>query len=128
MTALIVLIVVFAVCGATFVAWRSWQGPGTPPALKPGPFHQLLPQKQAPKTPDQPTFIIQKPSDPGFTEISRTGGQRPGPAAKTGTKRMAGAPNTFGSVEVNLTALCKLTGERVADCTCARCMNIKKKA
>jgi hypothetical protein len=126
--ALIVLIVLFVVFGAALVAWKSWQRPGKPPALKPGPFHQLFPPKQAPKTPDQPTFTIQKPSDAGFKEISRTGGQRSRPSAKTGTKRTAGAPNTFGNVEINLTAVCKLTGKPVADCTCDRCKKIKKKA
>jgi hypothetical protein len=119
----IIAILVLVVLFVALVAWRNQQ---SGKAVKPGPDIDQL-EGANPLSP--PKFIVNKRSEPGFTIISRTGGQpsshpqntRPrGPA--TGTKGF----DTTG-VRMNLTAICSLTGSKVADCTCDRHKGIKKK-
>jgi hypothetical protein len=38
-----------------------------------------------------------------------------------------GKKNSFGTEYINPTAICKLTGKQMADCTCVKCTADKKK-
>ena len=124
MTALIV-IVILAVLGAAFVAWKSQHGPGQPPTLKPGPNgQQLVEPAQAPQIPGQ-GFLVEP--GPGFVVVSRTDGQPLSPPNIGGANGPITTPTGFGQITQNLTAICKFSGKQVADCTCDRCKGIQKK-
>lgn len=121
---IIAVVILLVLLGACFIGWQSQRGRSKP--MPPGPNIPYLhdPDPGAP-LPGQAGFQI-KP-DPGFNIVSRTnappGGATtaPGTAAHTTT-----TPAGFGQVTQNLTAFCKLTGKRVADCGCIRCTGIKK--
>jgi len=124
--ALIVVIITLLVLGVSLVAWNSQHGPGRPTALKPGPDNQQpIDPAQAPQIPGQADILIGP--DPGFIVLSRTEGQAPPPPPATGAEGLVTTPTGFGLITQNLTGFCRLTGKRVADCTCTRCKAIQKK-
>ena len=117
MTALIVIIVLLAVVVGGYAAWKSSR-PALPPGQRPG---AIPPGQPHPTNPQQ--FTPQSPQAGGyFVEQRRTK-----PGTPPSAPRMAsGKTNSFGTVYVNPTAICKLTGKQVADCTCPRCAKLKK--
>jgi hypothetical protein len=123
----IIIVLVLAVLGVSLVALNGQRGPGRT-ILKPGPNNpQLTDPAQIPLAPGEPGFQVK--SDPGFNIVSRTGGQPGSPPQATGVKKTARTSKGLGDVTVtqNLTAICRLTGKRVTDCTCTRCSAIRKR-
>lgn len=118
---LLIAIVVLVVLGLSFGVWLFQSGAGKK-ALKPGQ-NNLVDPGQAAQLPGQPGFQI-KPG-PGFKIVSRTDGQPISPPA-VGPNGPVTTNNGFGQVTQNLSAICRLTGNRVGDCTCPRCSDIKK--
>ena len=124
MVGALIIIIILAVLGVSLAAWKSQTGPGKA-NLKPGPNNQqLIDPAQAPQVPGQANFLI-KP-DPGFVVQSRTDGKFPPPPPAAGGQGPVTTANGFGQVTQNLTAICRLTGKQVADCTCRRCSDKKK--
>jgi hypothetical protein len=116
----VIAIFVLMVLFVALVAWRNQQ------SVKPGPD---IDQLEGAKPDSPPKFIVNKRSEPGFTIISRTGGQPSSPPKNTRPSRPATGTKGFDTtgVRMNLTAICSLTGSKVADCTCDRHKGIKKK-
>jgi hypothetical protein len=122
---IVIVIIILVVLGVSLVAWKSQTGPGKA-TLKPGPNNQqLIDPAQAPQVPGQADFLI-KP-DPGFVVQSRTDGKFSPPPPVPGGQGPVTTANGFGQVTQNLTAICRLTGKQVTDCSCTRCSAIKKK-
>lgn len=123
MAGFIAVIIIVVLLGACLVGWQSQRRRASKP-VPPGPnipqLHDLAP---GPAVPGHAGFQINP--DPGFVIVSRTnappGAATPVPGATAHTTTPAG----FGKITQNLTAFCRLTGKRVADCSCTRCTKIK---
>jgi hypothetical protein len=119
-TAAIIIIVLLVAVVAGYAAWKSSQR-----AVTPSRPNRALPPRQA-QRPNSPGFTRQAPNARGtFKEQYRTKQGTPPPPRPGAT---LGKPNTFGTVYVNLTAICRRTGKQVADCTCERCAMLKNQA
>lgn len=115
---IIVLVVLIVAAMLARAAWKS-----SHPSVPPGPRNGVLPPGQG-RLPNAPGFKPQPPNAGGtFAEQYRTKQGTPPPPPRAAN----GKTNSFGTVYVNPTAICKLTGKRVADCTCDRCTKLKKK-
>jgi hypothetical protein len=118
--AIIVIIVLLAVAVGGYAVWRNSRR-----ALPPGQRHGAIPPGQRP--PPNPQHFTPLPPQAGggsFVEQRRT---KPGtPPATPRPGGRGGTTNSFGTVYVNPTAICKLTGKQVADCTCHRCAKLRK--
>jgi hypothetical protein len=125
--ALIFIIILIVVVGASVAVWKGLHGPGKGMMLKPGPGNQLVDQAQPPHLPGQPGFQVRP--DAGFVIVSRTDGQPMPPSPPIDVTKFATGKKGLNDVTVtqNLTAICRLTGTRVTDCTCGRCTAIKSK-
>jgi hypothetical protein len=118
--AIVIVVVLLVVAVAGYAVWKSSQR-----AVTPGQANRALPPRQA-QQPNQPGFTRLPPDARGtFTEQYRTKQGSPPPPPPGAA---SGKPNTFGTVYVNPTAICRLTGKQVADCTCSRCAELKKQA
>jgi hypothetical protein len=116
--ALIIVLVILAVVVVAIGVARS-----NKKSVGPGPGQQQLPPGPGP-APNFPDFMPQPPNGQGsFVEQSRTRPSTPQPPPNITN----GKPNSFGTVSVNTSAICRLTGKRTADCTCERCTKLKKK-
>jgi hypothetical protein len=116
----IIAIIILVVLFVGLVAYRNQQ---SGKAVKPGPGIDQLNPAQPPK------FIINnKPQPkPGFTIISRTDGRPSSPPRNTRPGKPVAGTKGFDTtgVRMNLTAICSLTGSKVADCNCERHKGIK---
>ena len=118
MVAIIVLVVLLVVAAGSYAAWRYSRS-----ALPPAPGNAAIPPGHG-QQPNAPGFTPLKPGAGAvFIEQYRTkqGTPPPPPNAANGTT------TSIGTVYVNLTAICKLTGKQVAECTCDRCTKVRKK-
>jgi hypothetical protein len=120
-TAIIVIIVLLVVATVSVAVWRNSRR-----SIPPAPHHGPLPPGQGPGPAHQPPV-----NGPGFTPLPNGGGTfkeisrtRPGMPPSPAT---AGQTNSFGTLRINKTAICKLTGKQIADCTCDDYTRVKKK-
>ena len=116
MAALIVIIVIALLVGAAVAAHALWKS--SHQAVGPGPQNGFLPPG-----PVHGQGFTPVPPTGSFKEISRTSQGIP-PPAQWGTN---GKTGTFGTQYINLNGICRLTGKQVADCSCDRCTQAKKK-
>ena len=118
--AIIVLIVLLVIGLGSYAAYRHSRA-----SVGPGPGYGAVPPGPGPQPPNGPGFAPLNPGGKGsFVEQYRTKPGTPPPPPRGAAN---GTPTTMGTVFVNLTAICKLTGKQVAECTCDRCTKLRKK-
>lgn len=122
--AITVIIVLLLVAVAAGVAWNNSRR-----SVPPGPQHHPLPPGSASGPRHQPPL-----NGPGFTPMPRSAGGSFQEITRTGRDtppspppRTAAQTTSFGTTYINLTAVCKLTGKQMTDCTCQQCTHAKKK-
>jgi hypothetical protein len=111
-----IIIAALVVAVIARVAWRNSHR-----AIAPGGQHGLVPPGPE-----------QQINGPGFTPVSPAGSFHVVSTTKKGTPPLPswgtnGKKNSFGTEYINPTAICKLTGKQMADCTCVKCTADKKK-
>ena len=111
---IVIIIVVLAVAVVAGSAWRRSHKP-----VAPGAPHGMVSPGPAPE--GGPGFTPVAPTG-SFTVVSSTKNATPPPSgwAASGTR------TTFGTVYRNPTATCRLTGMKMADCTCDKCTKEKE--
>jgi hypothetical protein len=120
--AVIIIIILVVLVVAAVAARAAWNN--THRSVPPGPGNGALPPGYG-QQPNPPGFTPLPPNGRGsFVEQHRTARGAPPPAPQPGSR---GNTNSFGTRSINPTAICRLTGKRMADCTCDRCTKLKKK-